>query len=203
MARKTRTVADKCALDAAVKTAVSLVSLPPYGAASIIRSTTVSDAASRYLIGPGDGLSLFNPLGGQMIVKVRDEVTAGAYSIHDNVILAGAKGPRPHLHRRHDELFYVVEGVLTVRVGSETVTAPAGSFVVIPKSVLHQPSNPSPDPVRVLLIFSPGGMDTFFAEAAERRLPLVAVPMTSEVETALAEFTGRYGYGFGDFPPEG
>ena len=110
----------------------------------------MSDQASRYLIGPEDGHSLSNPLGGQMVVKVRDDATSGAYSIHDNVLPAGAQRPRPHLHRGHVELFYVVEGVLTVRVGAETVTAPAGSFVVIPMGVLHQPSNPSPDPVRVL-----------------------------------------------------
>jgi mannose-6-phosphate isomerase-like protein (cupin superfamily) len=159
-------------------------------------------AASRYLVGPNDGQVLSNPLGGHMVVKLRDTITGGAYSIHDNVIPAGAEGPRPHIHRRHDEVFYVIDGVLTVRIGTDTVTAPAGSFVVVPRGVLHQPANPSPDPVRVLLLFSPGGMDSFFVEAAERRLPLVTMPMAPEVESALAEFTERYGYEFGEFPPE-
>jgi mannose-6-phosphate isomerase-like protein (cupin superfamily) len=162
----------------------------------------LSDSANRYLVGPDGGRFLANPLGGQMVLKVRDEMSHGAYSVHDNVIPAETKGPRPQLHHRHDEEFYVIDGVLTVRVGTETISAPAGSFVVVPHGVLHQPSNPGPDPVRVLLIFSPGGMDRFFAEAAERRLPLVAVPMAPEVESALAEFTERYGYEFGEFPTE-
>ena len=162
----------------------------------------MSDAASLYLIGPDDGHLISNPLGGQMVVKLRDEATGGAYSVHDNIIPAGATGPRPHLHRRHDEVFYVIEGVLTVRIGAERVTAPAGSFVVVPRGVLHQPSNPSPDPVRVLLLFSPGGMDAFFVEAAERRLPLVDMPIPPDVETALTEFTERYDYEFGEFPTE-
>jgi hypothetical protein len=90
----------------------------------------------------------------------------------------------------------VVDDALTVRVGARTLTAPAGSFVVVPRGAVHQPSNPRPESVRVLLIFSPAGMDGFFVEAAARRLPLQAVP------TDLAEFTSRYGYEFAEFPAE-
>ena len=49
-------------------------------------------------VGPDDGKSLPNPVGGRMVVKVRDEDTAGAYSIHDNTIPAGAPGPRVRAH---------------------------------------------------------------------------------------------------------
>lgn len=119
-------------------------------------------------VGPGDGKDLTNPIGGGMVVKIRDKDTAGAYSIHDNTIPPGSPGPRPHIHRHHEEAFYVLEGELTVRVGPRTITAPAGSFVVVPRGVVHQPSNPGTEPARVLLVFSPAGMDRFFEEAAER-----------------------------------
>jgi mannose-6-phosphate isomerase-like protein (cupin superfamily) len=69
-------------------------------------------------VGPGDGRDLTNPIGGAMVVTVRDEYTAGAYSIHDNTIPPGSPGPRPHLHRHYEEAFYVLEGELTVRVGT-------------------------------------------------------------------------------------
>src|SRR5215218_1289949 len=88
-------------------------------------------------VGPHDGKELPNPIGGRMVVKVRDEDTAGAYSIHDNSIPPGSPGPRPHIHRHHEEAFYVLEGELTVRVGPRTITAPAGSFVVVPRGVVH------------------------------------------------------------------
>src|SRR5215213_8263671 len=61
----------------------------------------------------------FQSNGGRMVVKVRDEDTAGAYSIHDNTIPPGSPGPRPHIHRHHEEAFYVLEGELTVRVGPQ------------------------------------------------------------------------------------
>lgn len=153
------------------------------------------------LVGPDDGTLLANPIGGRMVVKVRDEDTGGAYSIHDNTIPPGSPGPRPHIHRDHDEAFYVLEGVLTVRVGSRTITAPAGSFVMVPRGVVHQPSNPGTEPTRVLLTFSPAGMDRFFEEAAEGRIPLQAVPTDPAVQQRLEAFTNKYGYEFAEFLP--
>jgi quercetin dioxygenase-like cupin family protein len=152
-------------------------------------------------VGPGDGKALTNPIGGRMVVKVRDDYTGGAYSVHDNIIPPGAPGPRPHIHLNHEEAFYVLEGELTVRVGPQTITAPAGSFVVVPRGVVHQPSNPGTEPTRVLLIFSPAGMDRFFEEAAEERMPLQAAPTDPGVLEKLTAFTRKYGYEFAEFPP--
>jgi quercetin dioxygenase-like cupin family protein len=137
-----------------------------------------------------------------MGVKVRDEDTAGAYSMYDNTIPPGSPGPRPHVHRHHEEAFYVLEGELTVWVGPRTITASAGSFVVVPRGVLHQPSNPGTQPTRFLLIFSPAGMDRFFEEAAEGRMPLAAVPSDPVVLERLETFTEKYGYEFAELPAE-
>ncbi len=153
-------------------------------------------------IGPADGKDLTNPIGGAMVVKLRDEHTAGAYSVHDNTIPPGSPGPRPHIHRRHEETFYVLEGELTIRVGSRKIVAPAGSFVVVPRGVVHQPSNPGTQPTKVLIIFSPEGMDSFFEEAAEERMPLAAVPEDPTILERLRDFTERYDYEFAELPPE-
>ena len=153
-------------------------------------------------VGPDDGKALPNPIGGQMVVKVRDEDSGGSYSIHDNVIPAGSPGPLPHLHHDHEETFYVLEGELTVRMGGCKIAAPVGSFVVIPRGVVHQPSNSTDRPTRVLLIFSPAGMDRFFEEAAEGRMPLQMVPTDPEVKERLRAFTEKYGYEFAELPQE-
>ena len=158
------------------------------------------DEGGSIFVGPGDGKDLTNPIGGAMVVKVRDADTAGAYSVHDNTIPPGSPGPRPHLHRRHEETFYVLEGELHVRVGAREIVAPAGSFVVVPRGVVHQPSNPGTQPTRVLLIFSPAGMERFFEEAAEGRMPLQAVPDDPVVLKRLEAFTEKYGYEFAEFP---
>ena len=147
-------------------------------------------------VGPDEGKPLPNPIGGRMVVKVRDEDTGGSFSVHDNVIPAGSPGPLPHLHRDHEETFYVLEGELTVRVGERTITAPVGSFVVIPRGVVHQPSNPTTESTRVLLIFSPSGMEHFFEEAAQERIPLQVVPTDSDVLEKRDAFAAKYGYEF-------
>ena len=151
---------------------------------------------------PDEGSALINPIGGRMAIKLRDGDTAGAYSIHDNILPAGSPGPRPHIHRRHEEAFYVIEGELTVRVGSRTITAPAGSFVVIPRGTVHQPSNRTAQPTRVLLIFSPGGMDSFFADAAAGRMPLQAPTDDPAILSAFETFAAKYDFAFAEFPAE-
>jgi hypothetical protein len=90
-----------------------------------------TDDVGRF-VGPDEGQVLTNPLGGRMVLKALDRDTGGAYSLHENVLPPNSPGPRPHIHHQHEEAFYVLEGELTMRMGEQTVTAPAGSFVVIP-----------------------------------------------------------------------
>ena len=68
--------------------------------------------------------------------------------------------------------------------------------------MVHQPSNPGRQPTRVLLVFSPGGMDRFFEEAAEGRIPLAAVPDDPVVLERLGAFTEKYGYEFAELLAE-
>ena len=135
-----------------------------------------------------------------MVVKVREGDTDGSYSVHDNLIPAGSPAPLPHLHHDHEETFYVLEGELTVQVRERRIMAPVGSFVVIPRGVVHQPSNPGTEPTRGLLIFSPAGMEYFFEEAAEGRIPLQAVPTDPEIKEKVDAFTSKYGYEFAELP---
>lgn len=55
----------------------------------------------------------------------------------------GERVAGPHLHREHTDAFYVLEGELTIELGSEarTVTAGPGGFVAIPPGVVHAVRN--------------------------------------------------------------
>jgi quercetin dioxygenase-like cupin family protein len=152
-------------------------------------------------VGLGDGKVLTNPLGGRMVIKVLDGDAGGAYSVHESTIPPGSPGPRPHIHRHHEEAFYVLEGELTVRVEQDEIAAPAGSFVVVPRGGIHQPSNQGTEPARVLLVFSPGGMDRFFEEAAENGIPLQAETADPAARERLDAFSHKYGLEFGDLQP--
>jgi mannose-6-phosphate isomerase-like protein (cupin superfamily) len=60
-----------------------------------------------------------------------------------------------HLHHNDDEAWYVLEGVLCVRVGDKDVEASAGSAVFVPRGTPHTYWNPGPGLLRYLLVMSP------------------------------------------------
>jgi mannose-6-phosphate isomerase-like protein (cupin superfamily) len=49
----------------------------------------------------------------------------------------GERGAKRHVHHHHADAFLVVEGELTVAVGSGSVRASAGTLVILPPDVVH------------------------------------------------------------------
>lgn len=70
----------------------------------------------------------------------------------------GMEGADLHVHRHHSDLFYVLEGELTVRLGVEDrqVTLPAGSLARVPPMVVHGFRNASATDFRYLNFHAPG-----------------------------------------------
>jgi mannose-6-phosphate isomerase-like protein (cupin superfamily) len=70
----------------------------------------------------------------------------------------GREGADLHVHRRHSDLFYVLEGELTLRLGVEdrSAVAPAGSLVHVPPLVVHGFRNAGEVDVRYLNFHAPG-----------------------------------------------
>jgi mannose-6-phosphate isomerase-like protein (cupin superfamily) len=60
-----------------------------------------------------------------------------------------------HLHHNDDEAWYVLEGMLCVRVGDRDVEAKAGSAVFVPRGTPHTYWNPGPGLLRYLLVMTP------------------------------------------------
>jgi hypothetical protein len=61
----------------------------------------------------------------------------------------------------------VLEGELTCDVGGEIGVAPVGSYVLKPRGVPHALYNAGAEPVRVLEILTPGGLENYFDEYEE------------------------------------
>jgi mannose-6-phosphate isomerase-like protein (cupin superfamily) len=63
-----------------------------------------------------------------------------------------------HVHRRHSDLFYVLAGELTVRLGprGDGVAVPAGTLARVPPLVVHGFRNGSDAEVRYLNLHAPG-----------------------------------------------
>ena len=74
------------------------------------------------------------------------------------IYATGDTGPDPHVHHDHVDSFFVVEGQLEWRVGPglEPHRGAAGSFVSVPRDVLHTFRNPGPGETRFLNLHAPG-----------------------------------------------
>jgi|HubBroStandDraft_3_1064219.scaffolds.fasta_scaffold21128_3 mannose-6-phosphate isomerase-like protein (cupin superfamily) len=145
-----------------------------------------------------DGVIIPGPTGQQMIVKVSGAASRGAYSLIEYSHRPGAPGPPPHVHRQHEEAFFVLEGELTLAVGPDVVTVGAGQTAVVPRGQVHQPSNRSDQPVRFVFLSSPP-MDEFFAELARLVTRTGGQPPASD----LAELGERYDSIFTSLPADG
>jgi quercetin dioxygenase-like cupin family protein len=68
-------------------------------------------------------------------------------------------GAEPHVHRKHTDSFYVLQGELAFRLGPdlERVVAPAGTFVAVPPNVIHGFDNDSAERATFLNFHAPSG----------------------------------------------
>ncbi len=68
------------------------------------------------------------------------------------------EGADLHVHRRHTDVFYVLEGELTVMLGAdgEGVLVPAGTLAQVPPLVVHGFRNGSDAELRYLNLHAPG-----------------------------------------------
>lgn len=110
--------------------------------------------------GPGEGKKVW-VVDEWITFKASAEDTGGAYSLTDSVVPPGG-GPPPHIHHREDEAFWVLEGELEVSVGERTLAAGAGSYVHLPRGILHSYTNPGPGHARFLTLMVPAGLEKFF-----------------------------------------
>lgn len=110
---------------------------------------------------PGEGHAVEGPAGGPLTFKVRGDQTGGALTALENVIAPG-DGPPLHTHANEDEAWYVIDGGLRFRLGDEVADAPAGSFVFVPRGTPHCFQNAGERPARILVLFTPSGMEGFF-----------------------------------------
>lgn len=129
-------------------------------------------------------------LGGLYEIKAAGEETNGAMTVAEMTVPVGC-GPPPHIHAG-GEAVYVLEGRLRYRIGEEVTEAGPGTFFYFPAGTVEwfEPL----ETVRLLVIYSPGGMDEFFAEAGEpaasHTIPAQAGPPDVE---RLVELGARHG----------
>ena len=135
---------------------------------------------------PGEGRALaLGPI--QMVIQEDGAQTRGTLGVAEFAVPPHAPTPPPHIHRAHEEVFYVLEGELEFLVEGQTVRASAGTFVMVPIGVLHTFRNQQDRPARFLNTFTPPHYIHYFEEMSELLQAGVA-PNSPQ----LAELMARY-----------
>jgi quercetin dioxygenase-like cupin family protein len=110
------------------------------------------------------GAGVVVPPGGGEIIGDAPDRRVEILSDHESLNATWSRfGPRRegadlHVHRRHTDLFYVLDGVMTVRLGTEaeSVEVPAGTLARVPPLVVHGFANETGDELRYLNLHAPG-----------------------------------------------
>ena len=102
----------------------------------------------------------------RICLKATSADTDGAFFLSETTVEPGFAGPPLHIHRTLTDMFYVLEGTLTFRLGEETIEGPAGTFFCAPPGTRHTFSNPSAEPARFLNFNVPGGFEVYMRELA-------------------------------------
>lgn len=108
---------------------------------------------------------------GPMTMRILED---GSHTDHrlglvEVTIPPGIDGPPQHIHRQHDETFFVISGTPTFTCGTATITAQPGMLVTAPPGTPHTFANPSEQPVVMLCTVTPDLYINYFRELASLR----------------------------------
>ncbi|HEX2104581.1 MAG TPA: cupin domain-containing protein [Solirubrobacteraceae bacterium] len=89
-------------------------------------------------------------------VRVALLADAEAIALAEVAIGPGIPSPPAHVHRRHAESAYVLEGELAVTAGDRLLRAEAGTWLTVPAGVRHAFAPSGTKRVRFLTLHTPG-----------------------------------------------
>jgi mannose-6-phosphate isomerase-like protein (cupin superfamily) len=137
------------------------------------------------VLGPGEGDRV--QLGpSSVVVKAAAGATEGRFALVETTLEPEFTGPRRHRHDETHDMFFVLEGTLTMQFDDERVDLPPGSFVLVPPGTAHTFTNTTDEQVRLLNMNAPGGLDSYLMEMADAMADGVVDP------AAIAEIASRY-----------
>jgi mannose-6-phosphate isomerase-like protein (cupin superfamily) len=129
-------------------------------------TTTLGSGATTttaHALADGEGERIWI-VGDTMTLKATGESTGGGLVLLENLTAPGG-GPPPHVHTREDEFWYVLEGTFEIRLGDVVHTLGPGGYAYAPRGTVHNFRNVGTVASRILVGFTPAGMEGFFRDS--------------------------------------
>ena len=160
-------------------------------------TVTTEPASARLLHRPAKtGPAYWGP-GDHYTFLVTGEETGGAYFVME-ALVPPSGGPPPHIHTREDETFYLLEGNVEFLLGDKLLVAGAGDFVNVPRGTVHRFRNTGTKTARIVLTFTPAGIEKWFEETLESA-PNDATEAPDNIDEVVERYVAaapRYGLEF-------
>lgn len=118
------------------------------------------------VVAAGEG-EVVTALGSRYVYKLLGHQTSGAFSLVEETLL-DSDGPPLHVHENEEETFYVLDGRGLFVVGETQRELQRGDLVVVPRGVPHTLAPQGAEPLRMLVLVSPAGLERFFVEVEQR-----------------------------------
>ncbi len=121
-------------------------------------------APGGHVLAPEEGKRIQVP-GGSIVLKARGTRAPDDHDVMEIMIEPGSAGPHPHVHRKFEHLFYVLEGEFAFLVGDQQfMRLGSGSFIHVPPGIVHDFRNAGSVRARCLHVSSPSGHYRYFEE---------------------------------------
>ncbi len=106
------------------------------------------------------------PFGIEMKVMIPAALTDGTCSVLIGELKPG-EGPPPHLHRKFDEYFFVLDGTVSLVVDGKQSTVAPGNLIFTPRGRTHSFKNIGASTASLLEWTVPGGNEPYFRAVYE------------------------------------
>jgi mannose-6-phosphate isomerase-like protein (cupin superfamily) len=115
-------------------------------------TTTATTTFDRVRFGPG---------GGEYHIVATAAETGNTHFAFEAIEPPGG-GPPLHIHTREEEFFLVLDGEVSFYIGGRVIHARPGESAFVPRGTPHCFKNTSTRDARLLVLFTPGGIEGFF-----------------------------------------
>ena len=125
---------------------------------------TLLRSGHAHTVAPGERPAVNLGIIQMRVLAAGEATTRRAFTLAE---FTGGEGPWtvPHVHRRMEECFFVLDGEFTFAAGEQTIPAGPGSYILVPRGTRHV-ITAGAGGGRLLGLMVPGGLEEMFFELA-------------------------------------
>lgn len=140
------------------------------------------------VVGPSDGEQAG---GGPIRCRIIEDGsnTQHRLGLIEAIVPPGPGGPPQHIHREHDEVFIVTQGMLRFTSGTDNVDVAAGACVTVPSGTAHTFSNPFDESAIFICTLTPDLYIDYFRDLAQLFAGNSGQPDPAEIARSMAKYS--------------